>query len=282
MFSNTKFGDKQNSFNFEFADLVKVDESKIAAAFKTTIDQNAVSAKTQEYMTNISNDITADTRPAREAFVDRFKTLSDEIFESIAGISGAGTYKPDEIEQTVTDFMKDKNFADLTEKYYIPAENFTALYTGFLEGLLKTYAEGYKALNPMATEIAMNKILYDKVLEGMLETVEVAGTFDALAINATEIVMKADILTAVGGLTSYLSSSFASAVSVDQSELLSAFSLNFSEDELARVVSAMFNKSEATLNTNLALMGYQPIDDPMQISFYFASFDGKTHFMEFI
>ena len=55
--------------------------------------------------------------------------------------------------------------------------------------------------------------------------------------------MKSEILTAVGGLTQYLSSSFANAFSLDQEALLFAFRLNFSEDELARVVSAMFNKS---------------------------------------
>ena len=94
--------------------------------------------------------------------------------------------------------------------------------------------------------------------------------------------MKAEILTKVGNLTAYLTSTFASAFHVDTDALIGAFSLNFTEDELARVVSAMFNETEATYNTNLALLGYQALDDPKEIAFYFTSFDGKTHFMEFL
>ena len=48
------------------------------------------------------------------------------------------------------------------------------------------------------------------------------------------------------------------------------------------MVSAMFNETKTTLNTNLATLGYQDLDDPMEIAFYFSSFDGKTHFMEFL
>ena len=61
-----------------------------------------------------------------------------------------------------------------------------------------------------------------------------------------------------------------------------AFHLNFSEDELSRVVTAMFTKKKTTLATNLSALGYQDLDDPTSISFYFWSFDGKTHFMEFL
>ena len=94
--------------------------------------------------------------------------------------------------------------------------------------------------------------------------------------------MKKEILTAVSGLTTYLSSSFANAFNVDQNAIISAFKLNFSEEELSRVVSAMFTKKQSTLSTNLALMGYQPLDDPFQMNFYFSSFDGKTNFINFL
>lgn len=85
---------------------------------------------------------------------------------------------------------------------------------------------------------------------------------------------------------------FDDLVTVDQNKLAQAmmsggkisdaFSLNFSEDELSRVVSALYNDKKATLATNLSALGYQDLDDPTQISVYFWSFDGKTHFMEFL
>lgn len=68
----------------------------------------------------------------------------------------------------------------------------------------------------------------------------------------------------------------------DKNALMAAFKLNFTEDELSRVVTAMFTKKKSTLATNLSALGYQDLNDPTQISFYFWSFDGKTDFVEFL
>mgnify|MGYP003293238683 CR=1 FL=1 len=110
----------------------------------------------------------------------------------------------------------------------------------------------------------------------------VIGTFKSIAKPMTEARMKKDILTKVGELTTNLTSSLSSAFHVDQDALISAFSLNFSEEELARVASAMFAKSESSLTTNLVSLGYQDKDAPTSISFYFNSFDGKERFLKFI
>lgn len=283
VFSDKKFGEERDGYKFEFSDLVSVDESKISSAFKSTLDQNAVTAKTQEYMTNISNDLTADVSPAREALVGKLKSLAEGLRTKIAGIDDSGTFKESDVDTLVSDFVASQDFKELTDKYFIPEENLKSLYTGMLGGLLKAYVTAYKMQVPIPTEeYPINTILYNTVIDTLLKSTEFTATIEALSITATEIVMKQKVLTAIGGLTSYLSSSFANAFSLDQNALLSAFKLNFSEDELSRVVSAMFNKKEATLNTNLALMGYQNLNDPSHISFYFSNFDGKTNFMKFL
>ena len=119
-------------------------------------------------------------------------------------------------------------------------------------------------------------------IDKYLETAEIEATFKNLSMTITEIVMKKEILTKVGDLTAYLSSSFAKAFNVNQDAIIGAFRLNFTEEELSRVVTAMFTKKKSTLATNLSALGYQDIDDPTEISFYFWSFDGKTHFIEFL
>ena len=55
IFSNTKFGEEGNDFNFEFSDLVSIDEAALSQAFGVKIDQNAISAKTAEYMQHGKN-----------------------------------------------------------------------------------------------------------------------------------------------------------------------------------------------------------------------------------
>ena len=49
-----------------------------------------------------------------------------------------------------------------------------------------------------------------------------------------------------------------------------------------RVVSAMLNREEKNAKSNLISLGYQDKDEPTFISFYFNSFDGKEHFLDFI
>ena len=291
IFSNTKFGEKKNSFNFGFSDLVSIDENKLAAAFGMKIDQDAVSAKAQEYMNQISDDITVDIEPVKEVLVDKFSATVDRVAREIAGLNGEGTFRLGEVDAIVAEHVGDADFAELTEKYLVPEDNLASAYRGLVGGFLNAYAQAYALSYKMQTgqeldldtaEIPIQNMLVNAVMEKYLALAEVDGTFGTLASMITEITMKKTILTKVSELASYLTSSFADAFSVDQNALIGAFRLNFSEDELARVVSAMFNETKSTLNTNLATLGYQSLDDPMQIAFYFNSFDGKTHFMEFL
>ena len=122
----------------------------------------------------------------------------------------------------------------------------------------------------------------NEATKSYLKVAAVDEAFETLSITITEIIMKSQILTAVGNLTAYLSTSFSSAFNIDQNALLGAFKLNFSEEELARVVTAMFTKKEATLTSNLTSLGYPDLENPSFISFYFTSFEGKTHFIEFL
>lgn len=286
IFSNTKFGEKGNDFNFEFSDLVSVDNEALSRAFSFTIDQNAVSAKTREYMNEISNDITADISPVRDTLAGRFTELSDAFATEKAG----ATIATSDVEAMVDEFMARQDFTELEGAYKLPAETFRTSYAGLLKGLVNAYIVAYNTAMeemgiPVDTEnpsAVMDTATFGKVREAYLETEVVSEAFDALSVSITEIMMKSEILTAVGNLTAYLSSSFSSAFNVNQDAIVGAFRLNFSEDELARVVTAMFTKKESTLTTNLSMLGYQDLDEPTMISFYFTSFDGKSDFMEFL
>ncbi|MBQ9180715.1 ABC transporter ATP-binding protein/permease [Candidatus Saccharibacteria bacterium] len=291
IFSNTKFGEKENSFNFEFSDLVSVDNAALSQAFNVVIDQTAVTNKTTEYMNEIADDITADIQPVEDALTGRLDTLKDGLYEKIAGLDGAGTFKKNEISKLVAEFVAAESFEDLTAEYLIPAENFSSMYQGVLSGLLNAYVAAYGTsfeaqtgmpFDPETMEVPMVKIIYGATYDQYIKATEVMAVFEKFSIMITELLMKSEILPKVGELTAYLSCSFADAFSIDETALLSAFKLNFTEEELSRVVTAMFNESEATLNTNLALLGYQALDDPKEIAFYFSTFDGKTNFMNFI
>ena len=98
----------------------------------------------------------------------------------------------------------------------------------------------------------------------------------------TEAVMKKNVLTKVGELTENLTNAFSSSFNVDESKISKAFKVKVTEDEITRIVKSMMTKTEKTAKTNLISFGYQEKEEPTYISFYFNSFDGKEHFMDFI
>ena len=124
--------------------------------------------------------------------------------------------------------------------------------------------------------------LKQKVITSFIESLPVQQTEEEMAKVMTEATVKKEVLTKVGELTANLSSKFASAFNVDPDKFANAFELKLTEDEIARVVTAMFNKTEATAKTNLTSLGYQDKDEPTYISIYFTSFDGKENFLRFI
>ena len=124
--------------------------------------------------------------------------------------------------------------------------------------------------------------LKNSIIKETLNSAGIIGVEETMAKTMTETLMRTTILTKVGELTSNLSSHIADAFHVDQDKIANAFTLNFSENELTRVVNAMMNPTETTQKSNLILLGYQDKEEPTYISFYFNSFEGKDHFLSFI
>ncbi len=258
IFSNTRFGEEGNDYNFEFSDLVSIDEAVLSKAFGVKIDQNAISAKTTEYIQQISNDITADISPVKTMLTERLDILKTGLQEKIMEMITSGELLPSDLQdaekmnEVADNYMTKQDFTDLETEYSIPNETFLTVFTGFLKLSFMDDAE-------------------------MLE-----NAVTSFAVSVTEVVMKKEILTKVGELTTYLTNSFANVFNVDEDAIIGAFKLNFTEEELSRVVTAMFTKKKSTLATNLSTLGYQNLNEPTEIAFYFWNFDGKTHFVDFL
>lgn len=265
VFSNTPFGEEKNNFNFEFSDLVSIDENALSKAFGMNIDQNSVSAMTKDYIMQISNDINADYRPIKEKLQNRFKEIVPGLMTKISELVSSGEFDYTKIDDYISEYLDAQDFNELENNFLIPNERFKLLYSGLLKGYL-----GMVMTEPTLT------------IDDFLSKLEIDTTLEELSIKIIELIMQKEILSKVGNLTAYLSSSFANAFKVDQNAIIGAFKLNFSEEELSRVVSAMFTKKKTTLATNLTTLGYQDLSSPTTLSFYFWSFDGKTHFIDFL
>ena len=289
--SGKRFDAKTNNFNFEFKDLVKVDNKKLQSAFNISISQSDLEKQTKKYMEEISNTITTDTTPANEAFSKVLETLANNLMNSITT-----EFKLSDIQNIINSLLNTEEtnnyLKELETKFVIPSETFKTTYKGLLEGLLTSYITAYntymKTINPefVIDESNPSAIITEElkttVIDSYLKSASIIKTSETMAKVMTETTMKKTILSKIGELTSNISKSFASSFNVDQDKIASAFTLNFSKDELARVVNSMMNKKESTQRTNLILLGYQDKEEPTYISFYFNSFEGKEHFLSFI
>ena len=291
VFSGNRFDSKKNNFDFEFKDLVKVDNNKLQSAFNINISEKDLEKQTQKYMEEISNSITTDVTPAKDLFNNNLSKLANNLFNNINSeftLNDTLTLT----ENLLNNEVSKELLTSMEKDYTIPADTFKTTYKSLLKGLLDSYITAYNAYmktlnpnyevneeNPSAVIITELK---DTVISSYLNSVPILKTSETMASVMTETKMKKDVLTKIGDLTTNISKSFATSLNIDQDKISSAFTLNFSEDELARVVNAMMNKRETTQKTNLISLGYQDKEEPTYISFYFNSFDGKEHFLSFI
>ena len=71
-------------------------------------------------------------------------------------------------------------------------------------------------------------------------------------------------------------------LTIDTDKFAEAFQFNKDQDELSRIMEAMITGKNASYKGNLLKLGYQDVEDPTSISFYFYDFESKNKFMDFL
>jgi len=285
VFSGKRFDSDENEFNFSFNDFVTVDEKALSKAFNVKISQEDITKKMEKSMMDINSSISADTTEAIKDLNDGFYKLLPILVDNMGD-----TISDKEIDTLInktleTDEAK-KIFANLEKKYILPGDTYKLTYQGIFKTMLESYINFYIQTDPSLStddeKIArVDKNTYNNLINNLGE-VPLTFVFQKTASLMVETVMRKEILTKVSNMIQDLTGDFSNAFSVDPTKFASAFKLNFTEDELARVVTAMMSREKKTLKHNLSTLGYQDLDAPSIISFYFNSFDGKEHFMSFI
>ncbi len=103
-----------------------------------------------------------------------------------------------------------------------------------------------------------------------------------IAIAMTEATMQKTILTKVGELTGKLMQNLSSAFNVDTDKFANAFKFDLNEDEMRRLFETMSSTAVDNAENNLLSLGYQDLEDPTFIYFYFNDFDSKEKFIDFL
>lgn len=291
----------------KISEAIDADTSKAEAALKNTLidlSKDLLNKYIEENKTSIENGIDQ-TNIAKivQQVIQTLQSISPEIqidvetltktIESILQkmeengettlVDGAYIQK-EQIKTIVSEYMKSETvqakMAELSEQYVLPKEAFTSMFEGFLNGLFETIVS-------MTTNEENKSFISSTMVEPMTSLyaglMDYTGATKEIAIMMNETVMKKTILTNVGEMTGELISSIASAMNVDPATIASAFQFNLNEEELMRLLTTMNSSGvEKNANTNLISLGYQKIDEPASISFYFNDFESKERFIEFL
>ena len=292
VFSGKRFDDDTEEAGLDFQDMISIDEDMLSQAFGVNIDENTISAMTQGYMTEISSAISADTTPAKEAFTNTLATLATDMLNTYIEankdpVMGVAVIKLADVETIVSDYMNGAAatgyLAKLEEDYVVPAATFKEIYQQMIMGAIQGYVAMTPQMDPENPSAYLTSEVVETLVTQLLTQEMVTSAADQMATGMTEAVMQKTILTKVGELTGELMGSMANAFNVDTSKFADAFQFNLSEEEIARLIETMSASGmENNATTNLMQLGYQDLEEPSQISFYFTDFESKEMFVDFL
>ncbi len=300
VFSNKRFDDDSQEAGLDFQDMISIDTNMLSSAFGMNVSESDIATMTQGCMGDISAAITADTTAAESAFNNTLATLATNMFndyieEPKDTFNGVAVIKMSDVDAVVNKMMASDVtkvlLAGLEKDYLIPQDTFSSIYTELLKGMLQGYITFYANQmenagmpnDPDNPSMIVKMELVEPFITGVMSQDMIASTVSTIAQKMTEAVMQKTILTKVGELSSGLISTMANSFHVDESKIAGAFTFDLSEEELMRLMETMSAGSvEKNANTNLLSLGYQNLNEPTSISFYFHDFEAKELFLDFL
>ena len=289
VFSNKSFDDNSKKAGLDFQDMISIDTKALSSAFGGNISQDDISKMTQEYMKDISSAITTDTSKAQLAYTDTLTTLITNLLNNYISkneIAGIATIKLSQVDIIVNEYLENDSskelFVKLEKEYIIPKDTFKTMYSQTIKTFLNEYIK-MTATNKEDPSAVLVSNAVPTIIETLINQETFISTSKTIAESMVEATMQKAILTKVGELTEKLMQTMSSAFNVDQKKIASAFKFNLGEEELKRLFETMSTTSSTqNADTNLITLGYQDINKPTTISFYFKNFDTKELFIDFL
>ena len=288
VFNGKRFDDKSQNSGMNFDDLISIDTNMLSSAFNINIDQAYISNITAGYMEEINNAITADTTDAKNMFLSSFSTTTKGLLNNYIEthqtelMPGVATISSGDINDIVENYLNNEDTANILQpmenKYTIPKDVYIATYSE----LIKTFLNMYITISGGDSAIISSNVV-DTMVDTLVTTNGIPEMADEFSKKMVEATMQKTILTKVGELTGELMGQMATAFNVDQAKIAGAFKFNLTENDIKRIFSAMSTTNNQTdANTNLISLGYQELDSPSAISFYFKDFASKEKFIKFL
>ncbi len=294
VFSGKRFDDESEGAGLDFQDMISVDTDMLSTAFGTTVTEKDISNLTQGYIGEIQKAITADNTNAKKEVSQTFVNfatdmLNEYITANADTTTGIATISMSQVESVVKAFLAKETsrraLQDLETAYLVPKETYETMYTGFLQGMLQGVIQLQNSGEAQQGEMkaVLTSDAVSEIVTGVVAQEQIGTAIDQLATGMTEAVMQKTILSKVGELSGKLVSTMATSFNVDQEKIAGAFKFELTEEELTRLMQSMSaSGTEKNAETNLLSLGYQKLDEPTSISFYFKDFESKELFLDFL
>ncbi len=317
VFNGKDFDDEEKDSGLNFQDMISIDKELLSSAFGVKISEDDISKMTQGYMKEISSAITTDTSKAQADFSDTLASLMKELLNEYIEknqVAGMAVLKQSDVDKVVDDFMAldstKKVTTNLQNKYSIPKDlfSFSQTYSELIKQLLKGYigmmsgagqlpgagqmpmaeneditnSEGQESGAQTEPSAILVSAAVDQMVGTLVQSEAIVATSQKMGAAMTEASMQTTILTKVGELTGELMGSMANAFNVDEDKIASAFKFNMTEEEMKRLFETLTSTTVENASTNLLSLGYQNLEEPTSISFYFKDFDSKELFLDFL
>ena len=317
VFTGKDFDDDSKDAGLDFQDMISVDEKMLQSAFGMNISEKDIEKLTSTYMGEISKALKVDTNKAEKAFLDGLSNLTKNILNDYYNknqTGGMAMITLSKVPGIVSEGLKSKEnkkiLSNLETNYVIPADTFVTMYEPMITGMIQQYIAmmsnpsiPQNPPTPEDDEVVEEDqtILGESDIQNMIDVSAplMGGTIDTIvdgfvsqdvvkkgakeiAVAMTEANLNKIVLTKVGELTKELMGTIATSFNVDADKIAGAFKFDMTEEEMRRIFETMMTATVENADTNLLGLGYQDLEMPTTISFYFNDFDSKELFIEFL
>ncbi|MBQ0035927.1 MAG: ABC transporter ATP-binding protein/permease [Firmicutes bacterium] len=214
----------------------------------------------------------------------------------------ASTITPETCKKSINNFNSDLTPMLSAESYDKMADDLKAAFIAYYKAI-EPYANNdvvaytsqeIKYMDQkIATSVYINIADPSQMITGMqlLST----STYPEIDYVCLDLIKSSAIAAGIGTATGQIMAPLADSLSglgdmfgedmmkVDTEKFAQAFKFDMDQDELSRIMTTMMTRTqEKTYSNNVIGLGYQNIDDPSSMSFYFKDFTSKENFMAFL
>ena len=301
IFTNKPFAeDKTNTIDFD--DMISIDTNMLNSAFSlnlnaVNLDLDKLELLIEKYGKLLSENVDTDNSKAlsqlKQLCYDLCYQQYIDYCNSTVNQAGFVIFS----NESALDFSQQY----ISSQYYLSKLDEIASSYYADSSMLKEFYDDFVA-NYLCSAVELLDVGENTTLQQALSYAESSVNFylsNALdEENNQKLVMLSNYLTAAkasnvivsnsDGLTSQFVSDVTkmfgkNMIAVDANKIASAFKFNMSQQDLAVLMETMMSSAETkTYQSNLLTLGYQDIDEPTSISFYFSGFESKAKLKDFI